>query len=142
MVAEYGMSKLGPIQYERQTGSVFLGRDYMTDKNFSDQVALEIDHEVREIINQCYNRAKQVLTENMNILVLVAEHLMEIETLTKEDIYELVNTGKLDWWERKKAKAEAERIANEKEAELQEIYKKQLQAMEDAKKNQENNKDQ
>lgn len=141
MVAEYGMSKLGPIQYERQSGSVFLGRDYMTDKNFSDQVALEIDHEVREIINQCYNRAKQVLTDNMDILVLVAEHLMEIETLTKEDIYELVNTGKLGWWERKKAKAEAEKIANEKEAELQEIYKKQLQAMEEAKKRQEENKD-
>src|SRR5690554_3893213 len=54
MVAEYGMSKLGPIQYEKPTGSVFLGRDYMTDKNFSDQVALEIDHEVRAIIDHCY----------------------------------------------------------------------------------------
>ncbi len=135
MVAEYGMSKLGPIQYERQAGSVFLGRDYMTDKNFSDQVALEIDHEVREIINQCYERAKQVLTENKDLLFLVAEHLIEIETLTKEDIYELVNTGQLNWWEKKKAKQEAEKIAQEKEAELQEIYKKQLEAMEQAKKN-------
>ncbi|MFA5542638.1 MAG: ATP-dependent zinc metalloprotease FtsH [Bacilli bacterium] len=134
MVVEYGMSKLGPIQYERQAGSVFLGRDYMTDKNFSDQVALEIDHEVRDIINTCYNRAKEVLTENKDILVLVADHLMEIETLTKEDIYELVETGKLGWWEKKKAKAEAEKIAQEKEAELQEIYKKQLEAMEASKK--------
>lgn len=133
MVAEYGMSKLGPIQYERQSGSVFLGRDYMTDKNFSDQVALEIDHEVRDIINQCYDRAKQVLIDNKEILIKVAEHLMEIETLTKEDIYELVNTGQLSWWERKKAKVEAEKVAAEKEAELQDIYKKQLQAMEEAK---------
>lgn len=137
MVTEYGMSKLGPIQYEKQTGSVFLGRDYMTDKNFSDQVALEIDHEVRMIIDECYEKAKKVLIDNSDILTLVAEHLIEIETLTKEDIYELVNTKQLGWWEKKKAKNEAEKIASEKEQELQEIYKKQLQAMEDAKKAQE-----
>lgn len=141
MVAEYGMSKLGPIQYERQSGNVFLGRDYMTDKNFSDQVALEIDHEVRSIINECYETARKVLTDNAELVAVVAEHLMEIETLTKEDIYELVNTKKLDWWERKKAKREAERIASEKEAELQAIYKKQLQAMEEAKKSDNNEAD-
>ena len=129
MVTEYGMSSLGPIQYERQTGSVFLGRDYMSDKNFSDQIALEIDKEVRNIINQCYEKAKQVLKENELLVHLIASHLMEIETLTKEDIYELVNTGKLEWWEKKKAKAEAERIAKEKEQELQDIYQKQLEAM-------------
>ena len=133
MVTEYGMSKLGPIQYERNTSSVFLGRDYMTDKNFSDQVALEIDREVRDIIMECYDRAKRVLSENKNLLELIAEHLMEIETLNKEDIYELVETGKLGWWEKKKAKMEAERIAREKEEELQEIYRKQLAAMEEAK---------
>ena len=134
MVAEYGMSKLGPIQYEKIQGSIFLGRDYMTDKNFSDQVALEIDHEVRAIITECYDKAKEVLTLHKDIVTLVADHLLEIETLTREDIYELVNTGKLDWWERKKAKQEAEKVAQEKEAELQEIYKKQLEAMEQAKK--------
>ena len=129
MVTEYGMSSLGPIQYERQTGSVFLGRDYMSDKNFSDQMALEIDKEVRSIISECYENAKKVLKENELLVHLIATHLMEIETLTKEDIYELVETGKLNWWEKKKAKAEAERIAKEKEQELQEIYKKQLEAM-------------
>lgn len=133
MVTEYGMSKLGPIQYERNTSSVFLGRDYMTDKNFSDQVALEIDHAVREIITECYERAKRVLTENRDVLILLAEHLMEIETLTKEDIYELIDTGKLGWWEKKKTKMEAEKIAREKEEELQAIYKRQLEAMEEAK---------
>ena len=126
MVTEFGMSKLGPIQYERQTGSVFLGRDYMSDKNFSDQIALEIDKEVRNIINECYDKARQVLKENELLVHLIATHLMEIETLTKEDIYELVETGQLSWWEKKKAKAEAERIAKEKEQELQDIYKKQL----------------
>jgi len=129
MVTEYGMSNLGPIQYEKPTGSVFLGRDYMSDKNFSDQVALEIDNEVRRIINECYDRAKVVLKENELLVHLIATHLMEIETLTKEDIYELVETGQLSWWEKKKAKAEAERIAKEKEQELQDIYKKQLEAM-------------
>ena len=133
MVTEYGMSKLGPVQYEKPTGSVFLGRDYMSDKNFSDQVALEIDNEVRSIIEECYNNAKKVLSDNALLVHLVANHLMDIETLTKEDIYELVETGQLSWWEKKKAKAEAERIAKEKEAELQEIYKKQLEAMQQVK---------
>ena len=133
MFTEFGMSSLGPIQYERQTGSVFLGRDYMSDKNFSDQVALEIDNEIRKIINECYNKAKEVLSANADLVKLIASHLMEIETLTKEDIYELVESGKLSWWEKKKAKQEAEKIAKEKEAELQEIYRKQLEAMEKSK---------
>ena len=135
MVTEYGMSKLGTIQYERGAQEVFLGRDYMNNKNFSDQVALEIDREVHDIISECYEKARKVLTENKDLLENIAKHLMEIETLTKEDIYELVNTGKLEWWEKKKAKEEAKKIAQEKEAELQEIYQKQLEAMEEAKKN-------
>lgn len=134
MVTEYGMSELGPVQYEQRSQTVFLGRDYMNDKNFSDQVALEIDHAVRNIIESCYQRAKTVLTEHKELLTSIAMHLMEIETLTKEDIYEIVDTGKLGWWEKKKAKDEAKKIAAEKEAELQEIYQKQLKAMEEAKK--------
>ena len=134
MVAEYGMSDLGLVQYEQRGGSVFLGRDYMTDKNFSNEIANEIDSQVRLLVSACYEKAKKVLSDNKDLLTLVANHLYEIETLTKEDIYELVETGKLGWWEKKKAKAEAERIAKEKEAELQEIYQKQLKAMEDAKK--------
>ena len=104
MVTEYGMSSLGPIEYERNTGSIFLGRDYMNEKNFSDQVALEIDNEVRNIINECYEIGKETLTENKPLLDAIAKHLVEIETLTKEDIEELVNTGQLSWWEKKKAK--------------------------------------
>ena len=104
MVTEYGMSSLGPIQYEQRTGSVFLGRDYNTDKTFSDQVALEIDEEVRKIINESYEIAREVLTENIDLLKLIAQHLLDIETLTKEDIYEIVETGKLSWWEKKLAK--------------------------------------
>ncbi len=120
MVTEYGMSSLGPIQYERNSSQVFLGRDYMSDKNFSDQVALEIDNEVRKIINECYEQGQQILTENRQLLDLLAKHLVEIETLTKEDIDDLVNTGQLAWWEKKKAKiaeAEMKRLAEEAEKE-------------------------
>jgi len=104
MVTEYGMSSLGPIQYEKRSGSVFLGRDYNADKSFSDQVALEIDNEIRSIINDCYERAKTVLSENLDLLKSIASHLLSVETLTKEDIYEIVETGKLGWWEKKKLK--------------------------------------
>ena len=129
MVSVYGMSSLGPIQYEDSSHSVFLGRDYMSEKNFSDQVALEIDREVRKIVDECHAKAKQILAENKELLVRIASHLVEIETLTKEDIYELVNTGKLEWWEKKKAKDEAKKIAQDKEKELQDLYQKQLDAL-------------
>jgi cell division protease FtsH len=113
MVTEYGMSSLGPIQYEKRSGSVFLGRDYNVDKAFSDTIALEIDNEIKNIINFQYDRAKEVLSENIDLVKLIARSLKDIETLTKEDIYELVETGKLSWWEKKKAKIEAEKLAAE-----------------------------
>lgn len=95
MVTEYGMSSLGPVQYEQPQGSVFLGRDYMKDKNFSDQVALEIDRETRRIIDECYAEATRILTENMDLMKLIAEYLKKVETLTKADIDEIASTGHL-----------------------------------------------
>ncbi|MDE6048033.1 MAG: ATP-dependent zinc metalloprotease FtsH, partial [Anaeroplasmataceae bacterium] len=68
MVTEYGMSSLGPVQYEQPSGNVFLGRDYLKEKNFSDQIALEIDKEVRRIIEECYEKAKQVISDNLSLL--------------------------------------------------------------------------
>ena len=59
MVTEYGMSDLGPVQFEHQESSVFLGRDYNKSRNFSSQVAFEIDQEQRKIINECYEKTKQ-----------------------------------------------------------------------------------
>ena len=97
MVTEYGMSNLGPIQYEQPNGSIFLGRDYLKDKNFSDQVALEIDKEVRNIIEGCYEKAKSVLIENRELLKNIANYLLLVETLTKSDIDEINQTGKLKW---------------------------------------------
>lgn len=96
MVTELGMSELGPIQYEVDTGSVFLGRDYTnTQKNFSTQVAYEIDKAVREIIEKAHADAKKILNEHKDQVILVAETLLEQETITAEEIESLVKTGHL-----------------------------------------------
>ena len=99
MVTEYGMSPLGPLQYEKPQGSIFLGRDYLKDKNFSDQVALEIDKEVRKIIESCYEKAKAVISENIELLSTIAEYLLKLETLNKSDIDEINQTGHLAWYD-------------------------------------------
>ena len=117
MVAEYGMSDLGPIQYEQQSGNVFLGRDYLKEKNFSDVVAHEIDGEVRKIIFQCHANAMQVINENMDLLTNIAEYLIKVETLTKSDIDEIAATGKLAWYEEKMVKKAEEESANSQPAE-------------------------
>jgi cell division protease FtsH len=106
MVTEYGMSDLGPIQYETQGNDVFLGRDYFKEKNFSDQVAHEIDKEVRKIITQCFNKARELINANIDLLNKIAKYLLEVETLTKADIDEIVETGELSWWTEKQQKLE------------------------------------
>ncbi len=93
MVTEYGMSELGPVQFEHQESSVFLGRDYNKSRNFSSQVAFEIDQEMRKIIDECYKRTTKVLKDNKDLLDLIANSLLEYETLTKEQIEYLVKNG-------------------------------------------------
>ena len=93
MVTEYGMSDLGPVQFEHQESSVFLGRDYNKSKNFSSQVAFEIDQEMRKIIDECYKKTTKVITENKKLLDLIANTLLEHETITKEQIEYLVKNG-------------------------------------------------
>ncbi len=96
MVTEYGMSDLGPVQLEHKSEGVFLGRDYTNNtKNFSDTVALEIDQEVRKIVNECYKKATKILKDNKDLVMLLSDTLIEKETITKEEIDELVSTGKL-----------------------------------------------
>jgi len=88
MVTELGMSDLGPIQYEQAGGNVFLGRDYTNSKkNFSGQVAFEIDTAVRAIISECHDLAEKTLKDNKEIVIKIAEALLERETLTSEEIY-------------------------------------------------------
>ena len=92
MVTEYGMSDLGPIQYESNSGSVFLGRDYnSTQKNFSTQVAFEIDKEVRRIIDTAHEEARKILIQNKAQVIMIAKTLLEKETITSEEIAALTN---------------------------------------------------
>lgn len=105
MVTEYGMSSLGPMMLDEPDENTFLGRDYNKNKNFSDTVAHEIDEEMRSIINSCYEKSKKILKENQKLLKLIAETLLEEETITKEEIDELVANGHL---KRKEENAESE----------------------------------
>ena len=93
MVTEYGMSDLGPVQFEHQESSVFLGRDYNRSRNFSSQVAFEIDQAQRKIINDCYEKTKEIIAANKELLDLIANALLEYETITKEQIEYLVKNG-------------------------------------------------
>ena len=93
MVNEYGMSTLGPIQYESNSGNVFLGRDYTTNKNYSDKVAFEIDQEVRKIVNTAYEEAKVIISQHRKDLDNIVHELLEYETLTKEDLDNIIKYG-------------------------------------------------
>ena len=94
MVMEYGMSdKLGPLQFGAPQGQVFLGRDIHNEPNYSDAIAHEIDLEVQRIIVDCYNRAKEILLENQEKLVLIAKTLLEVETLDAKQINSLFEHG-------------------------------------------------
>ena len=112
MVTEYGMSNMGPLTYEQNQGSVFLGRDYLKDKNFSDAIAQEIDKETRRIIEECYADATKCINANRDLLETIAYYLKEIETLTKQDIDEINKTGKLAWYDEQKARKEVSKHSN------------------------------
>ena len=102
MVCELGMSSLGPIQYERDTGSVFLGRDYTsTQKNFSVETATKIDAEVRSIIENAHKEALRVIEENKEDVILLAKTLMEHEQITAEEIDYLMENRHLKRDEKK-----------------------------------------
>lgn len=102
MVTEYGMSSLGPMMLEEPDGNTFLGRDYTKNRNISDAVAHEIDEEMRSIINNCYEKTKKIISENKDLLSLIANTLLEEETITKEEIDFLVEQGHLPEVETKK----------------------------------------
>ena len=93
MVRVYGMSSLGPIQYADPEGNVFLGRDYTKGSDYSAGVASEIDKEVRSIVDSCHEDCKRILTENRDLLDLIAHNLFEHETLTNEEINNLMQYG-------------------------------------------------
>ncbi|KOR75822.1 ATP-dependent zinc metalloprotease FtsH [Paenibacillus solani] len=94
MVVEYGMSeKLGPMQFGTSQGQVFLGRDIGHEQNYSDQIAYEIDQEMQRFINACYEKCKDILTKHSKEVHLIANTLLEMETLELEQIKNLIETG-------------------------------------------------
>lgn len=94
MVMEYGMSeKLGPLQFGNSQGQVFLGRDFGHEPNYSDAIAHEIDQEMRRMITECYEQAKELLNKYSKEVHLIAETLLERETLDLEDIKQLIEKG-------------------------------------------------
>ena len=114
MVTEYGMSKLGPMMLEEPSGNTFLGRDYTKNRNISDIVAHEIDEEMRRIINECYTKTKKIITDNKDLLDLIAKTLLEEETITKEQIDYLVEHKHLPKEEKKEKEETTEETKNDK----------------------------
>ncbi|WP_338865681.1 ATP-dependent zinc metalloprotease FtsH [Myxococcus stipitatus] len=96
MVCRWGMSeKLGPLAFGKSDGEVFLGRDFNSSKDYSEDTARQIDAEVRSIVVGCYERGKNLLTENMEALKRVSDALVEYETLDAEDVNILLQGGQL-----------------------------------------------
>ena len=121
MVTEYGMSELGPIQLEEPSSSIFLGRDYNKSQNFSSEIAYRIDEEIRKIIDKQYKISEKIIKDNKDLLDLIANSLLEKETLTKEEIEFLVKNKRLpkdgeiiDKKEDKKVTETPEKVIEEK----------------------------
>lgn len=96
MVTELGMSDLGPIKYASGEDAVFLGRDYTsTNNSHSGQIAYEIDQQVRKIIDECYSECRNIIQSQKDKLELIANALLEYETLNNEQIESLYHTGKM-----------------------------------------------
>lgn len=96
MICEYGMSpELGPMTFGHRQDQVFLGRDIGRDKDYSEEVAAKIDKEIRKFIDEAYQKTESLLNENMDKLHLIADALIERETLEGEEIDQLMKYGKI-----------------------------------------------
>jgi cell division protease FtsH len=96
MITRFGMSdRLGPVALGRQQGSVFLGREISSERDFSEETAATVDDEVRQLVEVAYQRARDVLTGNRSILDRLAEMLVEKETVDAEELQELLNTNEV-----------------------------------------------
>lgn len=96
MITQWGMSDaLGPITFGRRQEQVFLGRDIAQDRNYSEEVACAIDKEVRRLIEDAYSKTEEMLTTNMDKLHLIAQSLLDKETLEAEELEQLMKEGKI-----------------------------------------------
>lgn len=96
MVCEWGMSDLGPLAYGRKEAEIFLGRDFVQQQEYSDKTAVEIDEEVKKIINRNYERAKKILTEKLDVLHRLAQTLLEFESLDGDQIDQVIRGEKVE----------------------------------------------
>ena len=95
MVTKWGLSeKMGPLMYEEEEGEVFLGKQYTQSKAMSPETMKEIDHEVRQIIDSCYQKAEQILRDHMDKLHVMADALMLYETIDSDQIDDIMNDRK------------------------------------------------
>jgi cell division protease FtsH len=91
MITRFGMSdKLGPVALGRQQGNMFLGRDIMSERDFSEETAASIDEEVRKLVDTAYTRAKDVLVSNRHILDQIAQMLVDKETVDADELQEIL----------------------------------------------------
>ena len=96
MVMRFGMSeRLGPVSLGRQQGNMFLGRDIMSERDFSEETAAAVDDEVRNLVDQAYRRAKEVLVNNRHVLDQLADRLVERETVDAEELQELLASNEV-----------------------------------------------
>ena len=90
MVCRFGMSeKLGPLTFGLNESQIFLGRDFYKDREYSEEIAFEIDKEIRQFVDECYHRAKTILEENRDVLDAMAGALLDHEVLTAEEVKDL-----------------------------------------------------
>lgn len=137
MVTQYGMSeKLGPVQYESDS-QVFLGRDYGQSKGFSERVAYDIDQEVLHILNDGLKQAHEIIKANADKLKLIAEHLLEYETLNELEIKSLYEDGvlpsgddKLKDFPREEEESDEEKVGSSYE-EIRKAHEERIKAMEE-----------
>jgi ATP-dependent Zn proteases len=90
MVKEYGMSPLGPIVFGQKEELAFLGQEFESNRNYSEEIAAKIDAEVAKIIQEGQEKATNILSEKRNVLEKIAQRLIEKETIEKEEYEELV----------------------------------------------------
>ena len=129
MITKYGFSeKLGPVSFS-SSDEVFLGRDFSTRQNYSEEVASEVDHEIRTLLTQCYAETKKILQDNDEAFERVAQALLLVETLDGEQ-FERLFTGEAD----------PETIKEEIESENKEIARKNKKEAEESKRQQEEEK--
>jgi cell division protease FtsH len=90
MVCDYGMSSLGPLTFGKREEQIFLGREIAQHRDYSEDTAIRIDQEIKRFVNQGYDRAKQILSENQDTLIRIADNLLEREVLDANEVKLLI----------------------------------------------------